>query len=65
MSNVTTLTIDNDTKILIKKTQEIIHNKKNVNFDLKDLVYLVFKRPEKAVELVNDNFNIEMNGELP
>lgn len=62
MSNVTTLTIDNDTKVLIKKTQEIIHNKKNVNLDLKDLVYLVFKRPERAAELVNDNFNIEADG---
>lgn len=60
MSNFTTLTIDNDTKLLIKKTQKIIHNKKNISFDLKDLVYLVFKRPEKAVELVNDNFSIEI-----
>jgi len=61
MTDVTTLTIDTDTKALIKKTQEIIRNKKNINFDLKDLVYLIFKRPEKAVELVNDNFNTEID----
>lgn len=60
MSDLTSLTIDADTKILIKKTQEIMRDKKNVNFNLKDLVYLVFKRPEKAVDLVNENFSIEM-----
>lgn len=33
----------------------------NVNFDLKDLVYLAFKRPEKVVKIIGDNFNVEMD----
>ena len=35
--------------------------KKKVNFDLKDIVYLVFKSPEKVADLVSENFNTEMD----
>ena len=61
MSSMTSLNIDNDTKALIKETQKIIHQKKKVNFDLKDIVYLVFKSSEKVADLVSENFNVEMD----
>lgn len=55
------MTIDSDAKDLIKKTQKVIYNEKKVNLDLKDLVYLIFKNPERAAELVNENFSTETN----
>ena len=60
MTEFATLTVDKEAKLLIKQTQKIIHDKTRVDFDLKDLVYLIFRRPEKAVDLVNENFQIEM-----
>jgi len=62
-SKITTLTIDEDAKVLIKETQKVILGRKNVNLDLKDLVYLVFKSPEKAAQLVNENFSSETANE--
>lgn len=59
-SKITTLTIDEDAKVLIKATQKVILDRKNVSLDLKDLVYLVFKSPEKAAQLVNENFSSEI-----
>lgn len=59
--SITTLTIDTDAKDLIRKTQDVISNNKKINFDLKDLVYLIFKRPDKAAELVIENFGVEID----
>lgn len=63
-NKITTLTIDEDAKVLIKATQKVIFEKKNVNLDLKDLVYLVFKSPEKAAQLVNENFSSEVEDKI-
>lgn len=57
----TTLTIDEDAKDLIKQTQKVIHDRKNIKMDLKDLVHLVFKNPDDAANLVSKNFNSEID----
>lgn len=64
VSKITTLTIDEDAKNLIKQTQKVIQDRKNINMDLKDLVYLVFKNPEKAANIVSENFNSEMENNV-
>lgn len=56
----TTLTIDTDAKVLIKDARKILKDRKNINFDIKDLVYLAFKRPEKVADLISENFSIDM-----
>lgn len=61
---ITTLTIDEDAKLLIKATQKVIQDRKNINMDLKDLVYLVFKNPEEAANLVSKNFNSETENKI-
>jgi len=56
-----TLLVDKDIKELIISTQKIIWNKNRINIDLKDLVHLAFKRPEKVIDLIYENFSIDMN----
>lgn len=56
MSTITTLTVDQNTKLLIEQAMTLLYKDKNVNFSIKDLMFLVFKRPEKIVELVNENY---------
>lgn len=55
------LYIEDKAKDLIKRTQEVIYNNNKVILDLKDLVYLAFKRPEMVAKLINKNFSVETN----
>ncbi len=55
------LYIDDEAKSLIKRTQAIVLNNNKVTLDLKDLVYLAFKRPEIIAKIINKNFAIEMD----
>jgi prephenate dehydrogenase len=55
------LYIDDEAKSLIKRTQVVVYNNNKVTLDLKDLVYLAFKRPEIVAKIINKNFAIEMD----
>lgn len=61
MADITTLSIDSDAKTLIKMTQKIVAEKNKIKLDFKDLIYLAFKRPNMAAELIGKNFNAETN----
>lgn len=52
------LTIDEGTYALLRETQLIIHDKRRVDFDIKDIVHLVFSRPDRVVELIEKNLNM-------
>lgn len=49
------LTIDEGTLDLIKETQKIIHYRKKVDFDLKDIIHIAFSNPEKIIDLIEKN----------
>lgn len=61
---ISTVSVDVDVKNSIKDVQNIIKNETNINLDLKDILYLIFKSPEKAVELVNENLRLELNKKI-
>lgn len=52
------LTIDEGTYNLLRETQLIIHDKKKVDFDIKDIVHMAFSRPDRIVELIERNLNM-------
>lgn len=53
------LYIDDEAKSLIKRTQVVVYNNNKVTLDLKDLVYLAFKRPEIVAKIINKNFAMD------
>lgn len=49
------ITIDEGTYSLLKSVQSIIRDKRKVDFDIKDIIHIVFSRSKKVVELINDS----------
>lgn len=51
------LTIDEGTYELLREVQLIIHDKRKVDFDIKDIIHLAFSRPERMAELIERNLS--------
>lgn len=49
------ITIDEGTYSLLKSVQSIIRDKRKVDFDIKDIIHIVFSSSKKVIELFGDN----------